>query len=749
MREKLLLNIVLLTVHLYINAQESIIKYDQENNIAGIIYVDHNRPKTSEIPKVLPYPATGSYSPTHYGNPRVGVESNVGFCNYLYFPTDGKLKPGKQYTLKLKIKFDENYRDIPFYQDNFGIALTSYLYPNSFPSYWGLWDHTNEHLGIFESEKIVELEQEFRPLCTSKYVVLGVFKNSEMDHLHCFMCYYPFEVYDLSITESDNPNKACKYFGDEFKQEKQENFQNKNFNVYFDSGSSQISPLYNELIDSLGIRLNSNLDIVTLTGHTDKSGNNNVALAAARNNAVRTALINRGIDPLRIIMYNLADDKASDEIISTDRRVDIDLVKGEEHRMHYNNALRAIRNGDFPSAHKSLFNSWIHIVPNRKALSAYFDCWGESEKAQILKNELLRRVKEKCYKGRALNFELDSLKYEKLKGGTLTAHLTMLRMPAEDHNCSYAENPLRDSLLRKHANTVYDAHGFPNKSLVGNQASRIIPEIILTSDDASYLKKYAPLFKKACENRELPWPYYARIYDKLSIINTGFQRYGTVMNWRSTPPTPIHPYEDPALVDEYRRQVKLAPFTTTTSEYQTRQHSKLDKELVKQLNDIYKADQFYRNRVHTANRNFPRMAESDSINQIQVKQILDERGWLGPDIIGERGNTTLFLVIQHSDLETQLRYLPMMRIAVAEGNAKAQDLALLEDRVLLGQGKKQIYGSQIWKDKDTGQHSIAPLDDPDNVNIRRAKIGLRNIEDYISRWQLDWVMEKRKLKTKK
>ena len=36
--------------------------------------------------------------------------------------------------------------------------------------------------------------------------------------------------------------------------------------------------------------------------------------------------------------------------------------------------------------------------------------------------------------------------------------------------------------------------------------------------------------------------------------------------------------------------------------------------------------------------------EQDSINVIKVTHILDKRGWLGADIIGNEGNLTLFLV---------------------------------------------------------------------------------------------------------
>lgn len=135
------------------------------------------------------------------------------------------------------------------------------------------------------------------------------------------------------------------------------------------------------------------------------------------------------------------------------------------------------------------------------------------------------------------------------------------------------------------------------------------------------------------------------------------------------------------------------------------------------------------------------MKEQDSINLVKVQKVLEEYGWLGWDLIGRNANAALFLVIQHADLETQERYLPMLREAVKRGDATPADLALLEDRVALRQGKKQIYGSQMAFDQETGEYYVSPLEDPDNVNERRAKVGLGPIEDYISNWDLTWDAE--------
>jgi hypothetical protein len=177
-----------------------------------------------------------------------------------------------------------------------------------------------------------------------------------------------------------------------------------------------------------------------------------------------------------------------------------------------------------------------------------------------------------------------------------------------------------------------------------------------------------------------------------------------------------------------------------------------DKKLVAILETIYEEDQKYRRQINDIEQKYgwrskevkahwEMINEKDSINLIKVKKILDERGWLGPDIIGEQGNTTLFLVIQHSDIETQTKYLPIMRDAVKKGNAIPSDLALLEDRVLLGQGKKQIYGSQINCNQETGKYYVLPLENPENVDKRRSEVGLGPLQDYVAHWGMTWDVE--------
>jgi len=131
----------------------------------------------------------------------------------------------------------------------------------------------------------------------------------------------------------------------------------------------------------------------------------------------------------------------------------------------------------------------------------------------------------------------------------------------------------------------------------------------------------------------------------------------------------------------------------------------------------------------------------DSWHLVQVEELISKYGWPGKSFVGPKGNNTVFLVIQHAELETQEKYLPMMRQSVEKGESRPADLALLEDRVLMRQGKKQIYGSQVVFNKSGGQE-FYPIEDEKNVNVRREKVGLQPIEEYAKYFGIEYKLPK-------
>lgn len=167
---------------------------------------------------------------------------------------------------------------------------------------------------------------------------------------------------------------------------------------------------------------------------------------------------------------------------------------------------------------------------------------------------------------------------------------------------------------------------------------------------------------------------------------------------------------------------------------------KINRDLMVYLEEIYDADQSVR-KVE----NFKQQEYTDSINLIKIEYFLQKYGWLGADVVGYKGNQALFLVLQHSELPTQEKYLPMIRQAVKEGKALPTQLALFEDRVLMGQGKPQIYGSQIkcthYYENQKKTCYVYPIEHPQDVDKRRAAIGLNPIAEYVKVFGLEWNLQ--------
>lgn len=173
---------------------------------------------------------------------------------------------------------------------------------------------------------------------------------------------------------------------------------------------------------------------------------------------------------------------------------------------------------------------------------------------------------------------------------------------------------------------------------------------------------------------------------------------------------------------------------------------------INQLDSIFIYDQMYREMMDSITVAYGRnssemndllgkMIETDRVNLIKVQLILEKHGWPDSTMASERARTAIFLVIQHtSDLQTQLDYLPAMREAVKAGIAKGEELALLEDRIALRQGKKQLYGSQVRRNKTTGTFYVAPIEDEPNVNKRRQQVGLPPLEEYLKHWGIEYKL---------
>ncbi len=166
-----------------------------------------------------------------------------------------------------------------------------------------------------------------------------------------------------------------------------------------------------------------------------------------------------------------------------------------------------------------------------------------------------------------------------------------------------------------------------------------------------------------------------------------------------------------------------------------------------ELESMFKTDQALRNEFNTMqvearakgveveksvwDAMWARINEQDGINQKRLVEIVAKNGWPKKSDVGPLGATAAFLIVQHAPLDFQLKHIDHLREAAMSGEAEKSTVALLEDRVLIRQGKPQRFASQV----DTkGGVSLLPTEDEANLAARCKTMGLGPICEYLGRF---------------
>ncbi|MGG5208741.1 DUF6624 domain-containing protein [Chryseobacterium sp. MIQD13] len=182
----------------------------------------------------------------------------------------------------------------------------------------------------------------------------------------------------------------------------------------------------------------------------------------------------------------------------------------------------------------------------------------------------------------------------------------------------------------------------------------------------------------------------------------------------------------------------------------------LNSELKKELAQIFKDDQVYREMMQPnitperkkeimTERNITNadlgarlsklMNDQDHENLIKVETIIKKYGYPGKSMVGEPENKAVWYVIQHSpEIE---KYLPLIKKAADEKELPFRLYAMMLDRKLMYENKEQIYGTQVrsfFTTKDGKMETLSfvwPIKNPGHVNELRKNSGFtQTIEEY-------------------
>jgi len=124
--------------------------------------------------------------------------------------------------------------------------------------------------------------------------------------------------------------------------------------------------------------------------------------------------------------------------------------------------------------------------------------------------------------------------------------------------------------------------------------------------------------------------------------------------------------------------------------------------------------------------------QQDEQNLAIIVSLLEKCGMPTLANVSQEQLMAIWLVIQHSDKFFMKKYLPTLEKAAEKGDLDWSMIALTKDRVLMYEGKPQIYGSQVMNGK------LWDLVAPEYVNKRRKEVGLGPIEEYLKMFNLSF-----------
>ena len=122
----------------------------------------------------------------------------------------------------------------------------------------------------------------------------------------------------------------------------------------------------------------------------------------------------------------------------------------------------------------------------------------------------------------------------------------------------------------------------------------------------------------------------------------------------------------------------------------------------------------------------------------ELERIVETYGWPKISLVGKEGADAAWLILQHSISRPDFmkRCFPVFESAVQETEARSRHLACLTDGIRYFSREPQVYGSYFdWNEK--GQLCPWVIENPENVNERRKKMGLNTLEERIKEMEGD------------
>jgi hypothetical protein len=170
-------------------------------------------------------------------------------------------------------------------------------------------------------------------------------------------------------------------------------------------------------------------------------------------------------------------------------------------------------------------------------------------------------------------------------------------------------------------------------------------------------------------------------------------------------------------------------------------HAGINDSLRNVLNHLYYIDQRMRKLVDPieskyTGRDHPeirllwdRIGFVDSIKTYDLTKIIEKFGYPDISLVGEAANHSARLILNHSPIEIQEKYLPYLKESCEKGESVWKGYAYVFDRIRSKQKQKVKYGCSMYFDDEKNSYMMY-AEDKNCINYFREQVGLPPMKTY-------------------
>jgi hypothetical protein len=506
-----------------------------------------------------------------------GPHSN-GNATHLTAKTTQILHVGHLYEVRFWLYIDSMPKTDPDWASHIGVALL----PQNISIYTLCRTHNipSVNLDTVIYNKWYQAVFRIRPLCTSKYLMIGIFEDEQWPTSRSYKDGY-YYLDDISMKElafHSAINDGAVNYCSQYDLKKNPDFLPRLDKVilHFETNAYELTPAQKAALDSFALLAKPYAKLTfEISGHTDSLGTENNLLSDNRVQSVFQYLRDEHkMADFRFVLLSMGSRRpiasnAGEAGRALNRRVELRCADELSLSMLcYRKALKAVEGHRLAEAF-SFLNKWLLLTGQAEYVILHFDPRFEPLKKDKRWADLARKVRDSYHKVKYPNyaFLIDSLTVDERKAkGDLTWLLTEYtgKIPELD-TVPFEVPPLSEREIiqknREHfalLKPIFEKTGFPKKSEFGEGTPDAAFRLLYGSRDSAACNKWLPSVKKNCEEGQTRWIIYAMLYDRCQVMAGKPQRYGTEQEVWPNGTLHVFPCEgDATMVDENRARIGL------------------------------------------------------------------------------------------------------------------------------------------------------------------------------------------------